>query len=501
MLEIGRIVDRYTIEALIGEGGMAQVYRVRHTTLDVLYALKVLTLSGKELTARLVAEGKAQSKLQHPNILRVIDVIEVDGQPGLIMDFIDGPELGQWIAATKPDLDTAEAVFTDILAGVRAAHAAGLVHRDLKPANVLMHTGVDGRLVPKITDFGLVKAIAGQETGHKKTRSGLTMGTPAYMPPEQIRDASTVDERADIFALGCILFELVSHHPAYVGDDPIDIFQQVESGQRQALPATVPERVAHTIDECLAADRDRRPATSDAVLRSLSGSSTPRAITPRATSPSRATAPTRAKPAPLPPALVALGLTGVLGLSAVVGAAGLLFLVTRSETCTEAPTGWVHVDGGALPRDRGDWVARRPAPVRAGAPEQAGHGDVVCTLPTGSTAKMSEARDDGWVHLDATTVTIAPPGTPVPEGLPVCFGPAEGWVNVRSVFTKPKRGTTEWIAKSTQPLLDGHPTEANAYRTDWDELCEVPSGARVTIEGDIDKIEGAGWWIPVVEVR
>lgn len=229
MLEIGRQIERYIVEEALGEGGMAFVFRVRHSKLGTLHALKVLKVGGPAIQERLVREGKVQASLKHANILAVTDVIDVDGAPGLLMEYVGGGSLDQWLEGRKPTTAEAESIFRGILAGVGRAHKAGLIHRDLKPGNVLMEDGDDG-FVPKVADFGLAKILA--DTGGKNaTRSGVGMGTPAYMSPEQIRDAKNVDGRADIFALGCILYELVCGSSPFQRGDVLSIFAAIADGR------------------------------------------------------------------------------------------------------------------------------------------------------------------------------------------------------------------------------------------------------------------------------
>jgi serine/threonine protein kinase len=139
MLEPGQTHDRYSVEAMIGRGGMAVVYRVRHTSLGSHHALKVLTLGGPGVRERLMQEGRLQAQLRHPNIVAVTDVLEVGGNPALVLELVDGPTLDGWLDANpRPPLDIAEAMFRGVVNAVHAAHARGLVHRDLKPANVLL---------------------------------------------------------------------------------------------------------------------------------------------------------------------------------------------------------------------------------------------------------------------------------------------------------------------------------------------------------------------------
>ncbi len=271
MLQPGQVLDRYTVIDELGRGGMAVVYRVRHNALGSLHALKVLTLHGASIQDRLVQEGRVQAGLRHPNIVAVTDVLDVDGSPGLVMELVQGPSLEDWLLHNKPDLVTAEALFRGVLAGVRRAHRLDLVHRDLKPGNVLLEVTEEG-MIPKVADFGLAKLLETQG-GLSRTRTGIAMGTPAYMAPEQIRDAKNVDARADIFSLGCILYELVVGASPFEGPDVLSIFNSVCEGRY--VSAT--ERVAVTssmqraIEGCLQVDRDQRLSSCDAVLDVLDG--------------------------------------------------------------------------------------------------------------------------------------------------------------------------------------------------------------------------------------
>ncbi len=264
----GTVVDRYTFESLLGRGGMAAVYLARHTTLGSLHAIKVLTLPTPAIQERLLQEGRAQGTLKHANIVTVTDVIEVGGSPGLVMEYVDGPSLQQLVSHQPLSLTQADDLARGILRGVAAAHRHGLIHRDLKPGNVLLAVTEDG-LQPKITDFGLAKVILGpSQPGGIQTRSGLPMGTPSYMAPEQIKDAANVDQRADVWAIGCILYELVSGRRAFVGDDIIDTYRLVRDGERtpirQLIPQ-IPERMEAAIEGALVPNPDRRIADVSAL--------------------------------------------------------------------------------------------------------------------------------------------------------------------------------------------------------------------------------------------
>ena len=215
------IEERYTVQGLLGRGGMASVYLVHDTRLQVDVALKVLHVPAAAIRDRLVQEGRIQAALKHPNVLNVTDIVDVDGCPGLVMELVLGPSLDVLLAHCPLGAADAEALARGILAGVRAAHGAGVIHRDLKPGNVLL-ARVDDGLVPKVADFGLVKLLGPE--GGSGTRSGLPMGTPQYMAPEQIRGVGDIDQRADLFSLGALFYELFWGVKAFPGDDLLEVF-------------------------------------------------------------------------------------------------------------------------------------------------------------------------------------------------------------------------------------------------------------------------------------
>jgi serine/threonine-protein kinase len=275
-LELRRetVVDRYVVEDLIGRGGMAVVYRVRHRQLGSVHAMKVITLPSPQLQERLIKEGQAQGGLRHPNVVVVTDVVEVRGCPALVMDLIEGPSLDVLLAREALTLPQADEIARGIISGVAAAHRAGLIHRDLKPANVMLAMW-EGQLVPKVADFGLVKSVAGAGgSSAVKTRTGVTMGTPAYMSPEQIRDAGQVDERADVFSLGAILYELVTGRRAFAGQDTFELFAAITAGDfvppRDLVPE-LPESMERAILGALRVDPEERTPSCAALLEAWTG--------------------------------------------------------------------------------------------------------------------------------------------------------------------------------------------------------------------------------------
>ncbi|MCB9746721.1 MAG: serine/threonine protein kinase, partial [Alphaproteobacteria bacterium] len=188
MLQAGEVVDRYVIEAPIGEGGMGVVYRARHRSLGGEHAIKVLRARSRDVVALALAEGRLQSGIRHPNVAMVTDIIETPEGPALVMEYVDGPDLRTWLRLDAPPLKQRLAVFDGVVQGVAAAHAHGLVHRDIKPGNILL-AGGRATPFPKVTDFGLAQAVAARGEGPENWNM---VGTPGYMAPEQARNPDQV---------------------------------------------------------------------------------------------------------------------------------------------------------------------------------------------------------------------------------------------------------------------------------------------------------------------
>ncbi len=265
-LTAGTIVERYRVEGRLGAGGMASVYRVRHQDLGTVHALKVLHLPSPELRERLLQEGRLQGALRHPNVLAVTDLVDVDGSPGLVLEYVEGESLADVLRDRRLSLDEADHLARRVMVGVAAAHRHGLIHRDLKPANVLVAV-VDGTPLPKVADFGLARALV--RSDEPLTSTGMSMGTPCYMAPEQASDSRSVDARADVFSLGALLFELVTGTRAFPGSSLVQIVYAAASGAyrdpRELVPE-LPERMAKAIEGALEPDPDRRTPSCEALL-------------------------------------------------------------------------------------------------------------------------------------------------------------------------------------------------------------------------------------------
>lgn len=281
MLQPGSAVGRYVVEGRIGQGGMAVVYRVRDEH-GMPWALKLLSTSRDDVRERFRQEAAIQAALVHPHVVRGCELIDIDGEPGLVMEFVDGRTLDAWqLAQPEGRLPGGTAdkdrIARQIVEAVAFAHSRGLVHRDLKPANVMVEDRPDGPFA-RVTDFGLAKVL----NGYSPTRTGVPLGTPRYMAPEQIRDAKGVDARADVWSLGVLLYELYTGHPAFHGDVMLDVFTAVTKGE-YVDPAEygVPRRVRNAIRGALQVD----PALRFPDCRALMAALGPAPSSPRPTVP------------------------------------------------------------------------------------------------------------------------------------------------------------------------------------------------------------------------
>ncbi len=273
-LEPGQVVGKYTVESTLGQGALAVTFKVVDAA-GAPCALKVMYSRDENFRERLRRAGEAQSRVLHPNLVRVIETFETEGAPALLMEYVDGPDLEAWLKQGRPPLGAALRMFRGIVEGVNAAHQAGLVHRNLKPAKILLQHH-DGGFVPKINDFALVKINEGgaAKGGKALTQLGVSFGTPQYMAPEQFRDVSGVDHRADLFALGAILYELVTGVRAYDGGNLLAIYQKSAQGQykpaRELVP-DLPPSVSLAIEKCLKVDTKLRPDSCDELVQIIYG--------------------------------------------------------------------------------------------------------------------------------------------------------------------------------------------------------------------------------------
>jgi serine/threonine-protein kinase len=288
------------VTARIGSGGMGEVYRARDTTLHRDVAIKVLlpaVANDPDRLARFSREAQLLGSLNHPNISHIHGLVEEDGRRALVMELVEGPTLADRIATGAIPLDDAVPIARQIADALEAAHEHGIIHRDLKPANIKVRE--DGTV--KVLDFGLAKALdtaqgsgltnAAQGSGLKAhgdlthsptitspamTAMGMILGTAAYMSPEQAK-GRPVDRRADVWAFGVVLFEMLTGKRAFSGEDVSDTLVSVQRDEPDwaALPAGVPASVHQTLRLCLQKDPRRRLRDISVVGLALDGAFEP----------------------------------------------------------------------------------------------------------------------------------------------------------------------------------------------------------------------------------
>ncbi|RME00358.1 MAG: serine/threonine protein kinase, partial [Calditrichaeota bacterium] len=252
---IGKTISHYRILEKLGEGGMGVVYKAEDTKLKRTVALKFLSpmaVGSAEEKTRFLHEAQAAAALDDSNICSVHEIEEAEGQTFIVMAYVEGQSLKEKITAGPLKIDEAIHIAIQIAEGLQAAHEKGIVHRDVKPANVLLNE--KGQV--RITDFGLAK-LAGRT---RVTKTGTTMGTVAYMSPEQAR-GERVDHRTDIWSLGVVLYEMVTGQLPFQGDYEQAVVYSVINEEPEpptALRSGVPMELERIILKTLAKNPDER---------------------------------------------------------------------------------------------------------------------------------------------------------------------------------------------------------------------------------------------------
>jgi serine/threonine-protein kinase len=262
-------VPGYEVEAVLGRGGMGVVYRARHLTLHRTVALKMLltgAFASPEELARFQREAVAVAGLRHANIVQVHDAGAVEGRPYFTMEFVEGGSLAQKVAGVPQPARQAAALVATLADAMQVAHQGGIIHRDLKPGNVLLTA--DG--TPKISDFGLARRL---DDDAGPTRSGLPVGTPSYMAPEQAWGRTrAIGPGVDVYALGAILYELLTGRPPHRGDTAAGTMLQVAYDD-PVPPARLNPRVPHDLEticlKCLHKEPQRRYGCAAALAEDL----------------------------------------------------------------------------------------------------------------------------------------------------------------------------------------------------------------------------------------
>lgn len=261
--------DRYEFLSLLGQGGMGAVYKARDRRLRRVVALKFIRGGDDRLTQRFMQEARAQSRIDHPGICKVLEVGDVEGKFYIAMQYVDGPSLQQ--AKAELTLNEKVLIIKEAAEALHAAHELGIVHRDIKPANIMIERHSDGVYHPVIMDFGLARDT---NDGQGMTESGTVMGTAAFMSPEQARgNAKSLDRRSDVYSLGATLFDLIAGRPPFIADSMADTLLKVMLEEPPALRQLVPS-VPDTLDvivgKCLNKELSQRYTSAAALAEDLS---------------------------------------------------------------------------------------------------------------------------------------------------------------------------------------------------------------------------------------
>jgi hypothetical protein len=270
-----RLLGRFRIDARIAEGGMGIVYRGFDLEIDQSIAIKVLQPDAIDSVARFEREATMLATLAHPGVVRYIaHGVAHEGSPFLVTEWIDGTTLAEHHA--RAGLTPAEgvAVVSRIAEALGAAHARGLVHRDIKPDNVVLADGDLER--PKLIDFGLVR----RSGDHRLTETGVVVGTPGYMAPEQARGEREIDARSDVFALGCVLYECITGEPAFAGRNAAAVMARIVLCDPPALHdawPSVPPALDGVVARMLARRPEARPRDAGVVAAELAAITVPAA--------------------------------------------------------------------------------------------------------------------------------------------------------------------------------------------------------------------------------
>jgi eukaryotic-like serine/threonine-protein kinase len=256
---------------------MGTVYVAEHTMLGSLAAIKVLQrqhLGDPAVVQRFFNEARAASAIRHLGIVEIFDVGHLnDGTSFIVMELLRGETLGARLARGGLPLAQVISVVAQMASALAAAHRAGVVHRDLKPDNIFLldDPGAPAGLRVKLLDFGVAKLTGGDRDPHLRTAIGIVLGTPDYMSPEQVRGEGTVDHRADLYALGCLMFRLLTGVAPYRGElaDVMYAHVMAPPPSIRAIDPRLPAELEHIVQTLMAKDPKRRPSSADHVVAAL----------------------------------------------------------------------------------------------------------------------------------------------------------------------------------------------------------------------------------------
>jgi tetratricopeptide (TPR) repeat protein len=272
-------IPGYILMTRLGQGGMGVVYKAQQLSLNRPIALKMILMgkdANREQLIRFRIEAEALASLQHPNIVQIFEVGECNNCPFLSLEYVNAGNLGWRIRESRPSPETAARMTMQLARAMHAAHLRGIIHRDLKPGNILLHRPTEAKetdwnsLIPKITDFGLAKRLGEKQD---QTQTGAILGTPCYMAPEQAQgDPRAVGPLADVYALGAILYEMLTTHPPFEGKSTLEIIDQVRTRDPVA-PSRLREKMPRDLEviclKCLEKEPGKRYASAEDLAKDL----------------------------------------------------------------------------------------------------------------------------------------------------------------------------------------------------------------------------------------
>jgi serine/threonine-protein kinase len=463
---LGRVFDeRYEVRAPLGHGGMGTVYRGWQRSVDREVAIKVIhpkLAAQRPVAKRFLREARLASRLNQPNIINVYDFGQTeDGILYLVMELLRGRPLARDLEAHRPlPLPRITAIALQICDALEAAHGQGIIHRDLKPHNIVILDDPPGRDLLKILDFGLAKSLT-QETTSLVTQTDALLGTPLYMPPEQILGKPS-DQRADLYSLGCMLYQMAGGRPPFIGDNINVVLASHVNEPALPLPDHVPRPLTAIIQQLMSKAPGDRPASASLVRDAIAaiagtapaelGAATePTPVPPRADSSPTGTA--GSIEAPPRPRRAVWGIAGLLAAGFATG----LGLAWRSGDSSSSSSGravpGARGSGDAVvPASRDGSGNARPDPASAGSAPDAG-------APGAVAAGAIDAAEAGVAHDAAVPADV--PGRPDAGHLPGSRLPGAG-------PTAPRRSHP--LDAGVSPVSPGPPPAADAGMPDLDLL-------------------------------
>ncbi len=484
---IGTTLEHYRITERLGAGGMGEVYLAVDIELDRVVAIKRLRQElayNEEIAERFRAEARVLAKLDHPNVATVYRFFSHEDSLFLVMEYVDGKPFGEITRRGGLPTEQALPLFQQALSGIGYAHAAGVVHRDLKPSNLML----SDRGQVKVLDFGIAHLVGSS----RMTRTGMVVGTPAYMAPEQIRGLE-IDPRTDLYALGIVFYEMLTGQLPYEADSDFDIMRaHVELPPRplDQLSPNVPAALQSAILRALAKDTGERFANASEFADAIAGNTPSAAVTAPLTPEQVATLTREPRTAPgetlrnalqtvtgavrrVPP----LAATG--GLVAILAVALVALLLQPGQPQVEPAQGGAAVGGVASPAAMGAGGAPNPAGFAA-----AGSG-------TTGTAAASDttAADPGAAPGDATAIAGTPPtggdaGAAAPTGAttaptkPIAAAPAP-----KRAAPKPPATRARFVKIDVHgSMRRGGPFARPAGYNALVELSKTPGGRPIEVE-------------------